>query len=162
MTEENQNKDQTTSPQKTHSGLIIALIVLISILVIGMCAGGFYLASSNNTSSEPTPIPVVPTATLPAPVVDDPEPIPAGTPIITALVDVNVRSGPGTNYPAYGVAPQASQSIVLGVSEDGLWWVVQIPTTYASLGYGWVFGENTWVENIPEDLPVIQTPPLPE
>jgi hypothetical protein len=161
MTEENQNKDQNTSPQKTHSGLIIALIVLISILVVGMCAGGFYLASSNNTVSEPTPLPVAATPTLPAPVITEPDPIPAGSPTITALVDVNVRSGPGTNYPAYGVAPQASQSIVLGVSEDGLWWVVKISTTYSALGYGWVFAENTWVDPMPPNVPTVATPPLP-
>jgi hypothetical protein len=49
---------------------------------------------------------------------------------------------------------------VVGISEDGLWWVVKIPVDLSPEGQGWVSAD--FVEVIGgEDAPVIPNPPAP-
>jgi len=98
---------------------------------------------------------------------DEPEgpeaslPTPApGVPSATALVAVNVRSGPGTQYPSYGVAAEGASAELIGVSENGGWWVVKVPLEIAPIGQGWVSGEYVQVEG-GETVPIIPTPPEP-
>lgn len=81
-------------------------------------------------------------------------------PIATAIEPINVRSGPGTGYDSYGVAPRGATAIVLGKSVDGLWWVIQISTDIASDGRGWVASAYVTVQNA-DNVPVIEAPPLP-
>lgn len=87
---------------------------------------------------------------------------PPGTdvPTATALEPINVRSGPGTAYPSYGVAPIGATAVVVGVSEDGQWWVIQVPTDIAPDGRGWVNGNYVEVTNA-ENVPIVEAPPLP-
>jgi uncharacterized protein YraI len=77
-----------------------------------------------------------------------------------ALEAINIRSGPSTAYPSYGVAPAGSSGEVIGVSEDRQWWVIKLSTSVASTGQGWVAGEYVQVSNA-ETVPVMPTPPLP-
>ena len=86
--------------------------------------------------------------------------VPTDGPYVVALEPVNVRSGPSTEYPSYGVAPVGATAEVIGVSEDGIWWVVKISTDYASDGQGWV-NANYVSDYNTGDLPVIPTPPMP-
>jgi heat shock protein HslJ len=51
---------------------------------------------------------------------------------------INLRSGPGNEYPSYSILPVGTRFLVVGVSEDGSWWVVQVPTSVAPNGRGWV------------------------
>jgi uncharacterized protein YraI len=99
----------------------------------------------------PTP-PVPPTTELVPPGPDDPQ--------ATALANVYVRSGPGANYPAYGIAPAGASAWVIGVSEDGAWWVVRLNPEVVGAGYGWVMGEYTQASNV-ENIQVIATPEAP-
>jgi uncharacterized protein YraI len=71
-----------------------------------------------------------------------------------------VRSGPSTEYPSYGIAPTGSQATVIGVSEDGAWWVVSVSTQLAPDGQGWVSADFVEVTG-EEDVPVIPAPPQP-
>lgn len=82
------------------------------------------------------------------------------TPLATAIEPINVRGGPSTDYPSYGIAPRGATAVVIGKSVDGLWWVVQISTDIASDGRGWVASAYVQVENA-DDVPVIEAPPLP-
>jgi uncharacterized protein YraI len=82
-----------------------------------------------------------------------------GEPTATALEPVNVRSGPGVQYPSYGIVPFDAKAEIVGVSPDGLWWVVSIPTTVNTEGQGWVSAAFVTATNA-EDVPVI-APPLP-
>ena len=84
-----------------------------------------------------------------------------GDPALVAADAVFVRSGPGDQYPAYGIAEAGSKGLAIGVSEDGDWWVVRINPEIVGTGYGWVLKEFVDTENIEEALPVIQTPPVP-
>jgi uncharacterized protein YraI len=115
---------------------------------------GQYVQVSNADDN----VPVVPTPPEPPPV--ELPPPPSGVPTATALDAVNVRSGPGTQYPAYGVAPKGAKGEVVGVSEDGNWWVVKLSTSVVGSGQGWVSAD--WVETSDASgVPVIPPPDQP-
>jgi uncharacterized protein YraI/heat shock protein HslJ len=82
-----------------------------------------------------------------------------GVPTAVAIEPINVRSGPGSQYPSYGVVSIGTSGEVIGISEDGEWWVVKVSIEYAPDGRGWVKGEFVEVTNA-ENVPVIPTPPL--
>jgi uncharacterized protein YgiM (DUF1202 family) len=84
-----------------------------------------------------------------------------GDPTLVAADAVFVRSGPGDQYPAYGIAEAGSKGLAIGVSEDGDWWVVRIDPQIIGTGYGWVLKEFVTTENLEDALAVIKTPPLP-
>jgi uncharacterized protein YraI len=103
-----------------------------------------------------------PTAPPPAypPVV--PEPPSTGVPTASATTYVNVRTGPGMNYPILGVAPPGATAEVVGVSPDSAWYVVKISTTVSATGQGWVSaGYIMLTDYIGVAIPVIPAPPLP-
>ncbi len=52
-------------------------------------------------------------------------PPPTGVPSATAVDYVNLRTGPGTNYPVLGVAKPGATGEVSGKSADGGWWQVK-------------------------------------
>ncbi len=137
----------SSPPQKSGTSpvLIIGLVALIVLLVAAIA---FVMIGNSGTPSTPAP-----------PEVIVPTPLP-GSPSATALEPVNVRSGPGTNYPSYGVAAPGTQAEVIGVSPDGGWWVVSISIEYAPDGRGWVSADWVSVENA-EGVPVIEPPPMP-
>jgi len=97
--------------------------------------------------------PVPPTTEMVPPGPDDPQG--------AALANVYVRTGPGTNYPAYGIAPVGASGRVIGVSEDRAWWVVRLDPTKVGAGYGWVMAQYTSASNT-QDVPVIANPPTQE
>ena len=90
---------------------------------------------------------------LPAP----PEPTtPTGT--VVGTQSLNVRSGPGTAFPVIGVASAGDQGEIVGVSADGRWWAVAVPS--APDGIGWVSVDFVLATNA-ENVPVMQGPPPP-
>jgi heat shock protein HslJ len=94
-----------------------------------------------------------------SPIVENPE-LPEDAPTAEALDTVNVRSGPGTDYPSYGLAAPGDKALILGKSADGLWWVIELPTYVAPDGRGWVSAGYVNATNA-DDIPVIEAPPLP-
>ena len=86
--------------------------------------------------------------------------LPADAPVAEAIDTINVRSGPGTDYPSYGLAKPGSRARVIGVSADGAWWVIELPDYVAPDGRGWVSADYVTVTNA-EDVPIIEAPPLP-
>ena len=85
-----------------------------------------------------------------------------GDPTVIADDAIFVNTGPGEQYPAYGVAEAGSKGLLIGVSEDGDWWVVRINPEIVGEGHGWVQKEFVTTENVGDDVTVIKTPPLPE
>jgi heat shock protein HslJ len=75
---------------------------------------------------------------------------------VTAPSGVNVRSGPGTNYPVIGVAPFGAEGEIIGRTADSQWWAVSLPS--APGGIGWVSDDYVAVTGV-EDVPVIAVPP---
>jgi heat shock protein HslJ len=97
--------------------------------------------------AEPQPTVEIPT---PAPV------IPTGR--VTGSPGVNVRSGPGTDYPIIGFANFGATGQVVGRSEDGQWWATPVST--APTGLGWLSAAYVVVTG-GEYVPVIAAPPPP-
>jgi hypothetical protein len=73
---------------------------------------------------------------------------------------VNVRSGPGTNYPVLVVAPPGVSGEVSGKNADGAWWQVKISTDYSADGFGWVSADYVTTQNT-EAVPVVEGPVPP-
>jgi uncharacterized protein YraI len=114
-------------------------------------AGYVTVSNAENVQVMPTP-PVPPTVEMVPPEPTDPQ--------VITIANVYVRSGPGTNYPAYGLAPFATTGRVIGKSEDGKWWVVRVDPTKIGAGYAWVSGDYTQASNV-ESVQSIKTPPAP-
>lgn len=97
--------------------------------------------------------------TQPIPTVIPPTAMPQ-TPFgqVTAPAGVNIRSGPGTNFPAVGLAPFNTTLAITGRSADGQWWVT--PIQGAPNNQGWV--SASWVQTFnTANVPVVQSPPPP-
>lgn len=91
---------------------------------------------------------------LPAP---EPSPsTPTGRVIGTQVL--NIRSGPGTNFPVIGKARYGDEGEIVGRSENGGWWAVSAPSLPG--GIGWVSADFVLATNA-ENVPVIAAPPLP-
>ncbi len=107
-----------------------------------------------DTPTQPPPVP--PTAT---PLPPTPTPTPTLTPVpapqVVASVAVNVRSGPGTNYPVVGGLPPGVPVAVTGRNADSSWW--QIST---GSGTGWVANSVVQV-SAAGGVPVVEAPPPP-
>jgi len=98
--------------------------------------------------------------TLPQPTATEPAPAANQWPTVTALVDLNVRTGPGLDYQSVGVMPAGQSAQITGQSMDGNWWEIVYPAT--SNGRGWVSagsqysaGQNT------AGVPVASAPAAP-
>ncbi|MCL4857844.1 MAG: META domain-containing protein [Caldilineaceae bacterium] len=94
---------------------------------------------------------------LPAPPPPPPAPEPA-TPRgrVTAGQGVNIRSGPGTNFPVIGFARYGDEGEIIGRSADGRWWAASAPTLPG--GVAWVSADFVAASNA-ENVPVIEAPP---
>ena len=106
------------------------------------------VANADSVPVLPTP-PVPPTTELIPPAPEDPQ--------VTTLVNTYVRTGPGANFPAYGVASAGVTGRVIGKSEDGLWWVVRLNPEQVGDGYGWVEAQYTSAVNV-DGVQTIETP----
>ncbi len=79
------------------------------------------------------------------------------TPTLTVMAEiVNVREGPGTNYPAIGQLQNGQTAVVTGKSADGAWWQIAFQN-----GNGWVFGELVEANAAAQSVTVAQAPPAP-
>ena len=123
---------------------------------------------------------VIPANTEGLPVMDAPAPPPTVEPpppddtsaTVTNFEPLNVRSGPSTSYPSYGVAPIGSTAPVIGISEDNQWYVVAISTEHSPDGTGWVNYAYVVLDNPsgaaipvipnPDEEPPVEPPPPSE
>ena len=175
MTDQNQIPNQPTPAPESSSNsstiliiglVLIAIAAFVVVLVLIFGGGG-----SNTDCPECPPAPPCPTceACLPTatfvptavpPAVEIPTAVP-GTALVTALTAINVRSGPSTDFPSYGVGAEGSQAVVIGVTSDGGWWQIQVKRTdLAPSGEGWVSADYVQAENT-QDVPVVSGPELP-
>lgn len=95
-----------------------------------------------------------------APPADLPPTLQPYTPYLITTANLNVRSGPGTQYPSYGVAQEGTTFSVDGVSVDGAWWLVAINPNIIQTGQGWIstdYANAYFVDNVP----VVAAPLLP-
>jgi uncharacterized protein YraI len=104
----------------------------------------------------------LPVLSAPPPPDEELPPPDATTATVTNFEPINVRSGPGTQYPTYGVAPTSTTFPVIGISEDGIWFLVIVPTDISPDGVGWVNANYVDMSN-PDgtEIPVIPNPDEP-
>jgi uncharacterized protein YgiM (DUF1202 family) len=100
-----------------------------------------------------------PAATPPPGTGEMPTPEP-GAATVTATTYVNVRTGPGLQYPVLFVAKPGGTGEAIGITSDGAWYAVKLPTNLSSTGTGWVSADYVVAQNT-ENLPVLPVPPLP-
>lgn len=74
---------------------------------------------------------------------------------VTATQNVNVRSGPGTNFSIIGKLQQGESALLKGKSSDGSWWQIVYPTEQER---GWVAAQFTTVSDTTLSVAVIQVP----
>jgi uncharacterized protein YraI len=87
------------------------------------------------------------------PVVGSPEHIPSlRVASVTASVNVNVRSGPGTQYDKVDVLNSGQTTDAIGISPDGSWWLINAPSGIISRG--WVSAKFVESENA-DQVPVV-------
>jgi hypothetical protein len=86
--------------------------------------------------------------------------LPPGAPwaAITAGV-LNVRRGPGTNYPVIGQLQQNDVVEIAGKNADSSWLQIVYPT--GTIGRGWISASYAQVRGSPVSIPVVETPPPP-
>ena len=117
--------------------------------VIGALEQSSAEAESATATLEPSPTPTPePTAT----------PTPAD-PTVTILQNMNVRGGPGTNYPVIGPGPAGESAKIIGRNADSSW--VQIQYPIAADGIGWVYAPLVQIDGNLETVAVAQAPPPP-
>jgi uncharacterized protein YraI len=175
MTDQNQNTNQnppTPQPSSGSSTILIGILIVIVIVALAVIAFLIFGGSGSDTdcppaqpcpTCEPCPVCLPTAAPQPTPIppaVEVPTAVP-GTPLVTALIAINVRSGPSTDFPSYGVATEGDQAVVIGVSPDGGWWQIQVKQTdLVPSGEGWVSAEYVQAENV-QDVPEVSGPELP-
>ncbi len=79
--------------------------------------------------------------------------------LITVLMDqdqINVRGGPGTDYPIVGVLIAGQQIPALGRSQGGDW--IKITYVGGPEGVAWVYSP---LVNVSGSLPIVEPPPTP-
>lgn len=103
-------------------------------------------------------VPVIKTPDLPKKIT--PAAPGSGAPAATTIEPVNVRSGPGNAFPSYGTVPIGSTLAVVGVSADGEYWVVNLPSEIAADNKGWVPARYCKSENT-KNVPVVAPPAAP-
>jgi hypothetical protein len=111
----------------------------------------------------PTTTPA-PTATTVIPPTDTPT---AALPTATNTAEgnlkinqpANVRSGPGTNYPALGGLQPGETAVVIGRDAAAQWYVISYSA--AASGQGWVSNIVSTYNGDVNSLPVIAAPPPP-
>ncbi|MFO7679579.1 MAG: META domain-containing protein [Chloroflexota bacterium] len=89
--------------------------------------------------------------------IDLPEPEPSA-PIgrVNSPQGLNVRSGPGINFPVIGFARNGVEGEIVGRSADSRWWAAAVPS--APGGIGWVSADFVIATNT-ENVPVIEVAP---
>ena len=114
--------------------------------------------STANTDYVPV-VQVTGSGSLPPSMVVPPAPVP-GAPLITTTDYVNLRSGPGTNYPVIGNAAPGASTTPTGISADGAWFQFAVPTSFYPAGFLWVSSSFVVAINT-SNLPVVNAPPPP-
>jgi heat shock protein HslJ/uncharacterized protein YraI len=109
-------------------------------------------------SNIPANLQVIPTPNLPRNI--NPAAPASGAPSLITREPLNVRSGPGNDYPSLGMVPLGTVMAVVGVSPDREHFVVNVPIDINATGTGWVAARFVRAENV-SNVPVVQPPPVP-
>lgn len=105
-----------------------------------------------------TPTPPPPPTDTPAPPTETPTPENT-TPRVTIVQNMNVRTGPGTNYPVAGPGPAGETANIIGRNNDSSW--VQVEYPLGADGTGWVYADLVQIDGDLANVSVVQVAPPP-
>ncbi|MFZ1752814.1 MAG: DUF5107 domain-containing protein [Caldilineaceae bacterium] len=145
---------------------LVGLLALVSWLWLTGCTAPAQTAPPATTvgHAEPTlPVSATPQPTVQPEVAAQAEatplpPSPATTPngpLVRITRSMNLRGGPGTNYPVVGSANAGDSFAVVGVNGQGDWWQIALADRVV-----WVYGPLVTAEGT-DGVPVAEAPPLP-
>lgn len=140
-------------------GLAVVLVIVIGAMLFDLFSGSEEAAPTATLPA--TALPPASNPTIPPPTIVPPPPA-SNVPTGTSTDYLNIRSGPSTEYPIYGVANPGASSEIVGKSADNAWWAVKIPTSLSPDGIGWASADYVTVTGDTANLPVIQAPPPPQ
>ena len=107
----------------------------------GWVSGEFTVASNATDVPVVQPPPVPPTLRFTSP--------PAGnTPQGLVVDNIYLRSGPGTEYTAYGVIPARKTATIIGRNRKGDWWTIQVNSNLVPSQHGWVPAAYVRAQNV--------------
>lgn len=113
---------------------------------------------TQSATAEPTSAATTAPTSSPSP---SATPLPPATPAVPVAVvtaaNVNVRSGPGTEYPPVGNLVSGRTCTIVGRNQNATWWQLSCPGAVS----GWVFGELLALAGPVSTVPVVQTAPPP-
>ena len=82
------------------------------------------------------------------------------TPTLLAKTDLNIRTGPSTEFQVVGILPADMSAEILGVNAEHTWWLVAFPG--APNGHGWASASVAYGTALhAENVPVVVSPPTP-
>jgi len=132
-----------------RTGLAIFFILTVALLVNSPAVLAVGPGSQPGSDDAQQPTVAVPTVTG----------TPSG-PMAVVYADpeeqINVRSGPGTNYPKVGILLNREQVPALGATPGGSW--VQIAYPGIEAGVAWVYAALVRIDRV---LPIVAPPPTP-
>ena len=116
-------------------------------------------------SAAPTATPVLaaaaPTATTPPTATSTSTPLPTYTPeprpMVAAGKQINVRGGPGVNYPVVGAMSNGEDALIVGKNPAGDWWQIELSNGIL----GWVYDAIVSLKGDAAGVPVASDIPAP-
>lgn len=148
-------------------------ISLLTILLMGIATAACGNRPTPQQAAEvptdtPLPLPTAtplpkPTATPQPPPPTEPPPTPEPTltptptpePVIALVTavdgNVNIRTGPGTNFEADGLLVVGETLEIVGRNADSSWWQVSTPD-----GLRWIAADVTTTSNVTEAIPIVE------
>ncbi|MCK5313888.1 MAG: SH3 domain-containing protein [Anaerolineales bacterium] len=148
MTVENQTPQPTQESSNTGKTILMVVLVVLAALAViflAFLAGGMLAGSSAPDTGDEVIEGGGNYLQVPAPAPGDPS--------VTAVANLNVRAGPGTQYNSYGLLQPGQSAQAVGINSDGTWYAINCPQ--CTDGIGWASGEYVIPQNI-EGLPVIE------
>ena len=112
-------------------------------------------ATGAQPTATPQPVAQAPTATATA--TTPPTATPTPKPMVSADKAVNVRSGPGTNYPVIASLDGGDQAVIVGQNPAGDWWQIRLDNEKL----GWVLGSIVTAQGDTGGIPVASNIPAP-
>lgn len=138
----------TPPPRRPSSWPRIAIGAAGALAVAILAAVGIWLWGRALAGSVQTPAPATAQIAVAAPSAT-PAATPVSSPAVTpdnpdhvegvVLAPLDIRSGPGPDYPVLATVPQGNPVLVTGISADGGWFQIAHPGGPG--GYGWVRAE---------------------
>jgi hypothetical protein len=156
----------SSQPTSTRVPLPTFTPTVVNIVTIDASSTNPEPVAAQTTEPEPPVEVVQPESVLPSPTpsplpppTEEPPPVDDGPATVTIQQNMNVRGGPGTNYPVIGPAPAGSSSKILGRIADNSWVQVEYPP--GSGGTGWVYAPLVKISGDLESVPIVNAPAPP-